>query len=372
MVRLYTLDAVVSNVTNTTFKHQFSLVDGPFGLRELESTTSFPARNGLSRTISIQTSDIAIFTLVTILATFAIDRHFFKSRYLIHVGGLGKKKHESDVLNEKASLHEKEALNVEAGETTSESPSEPKSDTGALTTWRKWTIRAMFIIATCLFLTIGYSEMKKVEAANAKQEAKRSTTDTDTPTEEKDDTPRAPFRWRRLVDSLSTYLFIPISILALLGFQTLFWPFYLTYFILSEILISGDLYKKDPSSAPDGWKWILLKLLLFFTIWTIAGATLMHKPTRYQIKIWAAFKWTHAVSWWLFWGILELKVWGGLLAKGLSLSIRCLPEQSFVFVMRPFLFAYLCSGMVCNCVSAFRVFKYVREHDPASPDFFKR
>ena len=206
MVDLYILDAVVANVTNTTFTHRFGHADGPFGLHQLTSITSFPARDGVSQTVSIKTSDIVFFTIVTVPATFAIDRYCFRSRYLAHVGRFKKEKDQAAVLNEKASQHEKEAYNVEAARQSSESEPAPKSDTQAPTKRQRWALRALFTVAILFLMTIDTSSGKVEEQPKSKQETPEHTA-TDTQTKEEVDSPPPPSScWRKIVNGTIVYL----------------------------------------------------------------------------------------------------------------------------------------------------------------------
>ena len=366
MVKVYTLDAVVANVTNCTSTHKFSLVEGPFGLHEIESITSFPARDGVSRTVSIRTSDPAFFLVMTILLTFAIDRYLFKSRYLAHVGRMRKEKDQTAAaLDESASLHEKEAFDVEAGEKSSETESEPESDTQTMTKRQRLVARVLISMIMLFFVTIRPSKGKKNKEVKSKEETPEKLV-TDNQTEEIDAPPPPSSRWCMFVSGPIAYLLLSLSIIAVLAYQLLFWPVLLAYFIGYERLIYGDLYKNDGEHSTILFESNPLRPICYFAIWTIAGVTLMENTTRFHIKIWTAFRWTHAVTWWLFWGILEFHVWGDMMAKWMGLSLRGLPPPSFAFVILPFLFAYLCSGMVCNATTTLRTIKYLWDNDVAS------
>ena len=364
MVKLYSLDAVVANLTDNTFIHKFRLVRGPFGFQELESITSFPPRDGVRQTVLIQTSDVAFFAIIVILATFAIDRYFFRSRYLTHVCQVKKEKDRATVLDEKASLHEKEAFNVEAGRHSPELGSEPKPDTQMPTKRQRWAARAFCTLAVLFLIAIGISDGKKDEKSKNKPKASEDSA-TDTQTKEKVDTPipSSLSPWDRYMYGPVISIFVLLSIFVVFAFHLLFWPLLLACFITYEILILENLHPDDAENSTFLWKAIALRRIAYFTVWTIVGVTLVLKPTRFQRKIWMAFRWTHAVTWWLFWGIIESHALGGLMARWMCLSIRCLPEQSFVFIMRPFLVAYLCSGAVCNAASALCMIKYLWDND---------
>lgn len=114
-VHLITVEPTTGNVTKTllTLALNISLIDGPFGLRELESDLSFPPS---SWNLPIRTSDIVVVLFIILFLTFAIDRYLFESRYLVHVDNATKKKDQATVQNEKAYLHEKKALNIESGQ----------------------------------------------------------------------------------------------------------------------------------------------------------------------------------------------------------------------------------------------------------------
>ena len=85
--------------------------------------------------------------------TFAIDHYLFESRYLVHVGGATKKKDQAAVQDEKAYLHEKEALNIESGQKGSSDGDrslKPKSEdvpNVPMSTARpRWTLRGFYIL----------------------------------------------------------------------------------------------------------------------------------------------------------------------------------------------------------------------------------
>ena len=223
--------------------------------------------------------------------------------------------------------------------------------------------RALLTAAVLFHISIGLSDGKKEENPKRKQNTSEHSA-TDAQTKEKADAPQSSSSgWSKYVYVPVITLFVALSVIVVFAFQLLFWPFFLAQFIIHEILILEDYHQSEAAILAFPWKAMALKLTCYFIIWTVAGVTLLQTQTRFQRKIWMAFRWTHAVSWWLFWGLLEFHVLGGLLIKWMGPPICGLPNQPFAFVMRPFLVAYLCSGAVCNTASALRMIKYVWDND---------
>ena len=157
-------DGAACNCTNATFAVTFDLAVGPIGLKQLESITSFVARSGRNRIISIRTSDIVVVIFAILALTFSIDRYFFNSRYLIHVGGAKRDKSPSAAIDKIAVLHEKEALRVESGQNYEKEALHLKPDqkcdneentdlnTAKSTILPQWVCQVIYVLAM-LFLT---------------------------------------------------------------------------------------------------------------------------------------------------------------------------------------------------------------------------
>ena len=375
MVKLYTLDAAVANVTDTSSVHRFSLANTPFGLQELESITSFPARHGVSRTLSIQTSDIAAIIVIILTTSFVIDRYLFKSRYLTHVGGTKEKaEKEKDVeanLDEKAPLVEKETPDVEgkkqvqfderfvpnAGPATSSEPQPPKIRPRG--TWR------ILLLVLISYLFIGNETSGEDDAISKPKEEKSENLSAET--KKKVDTPSPTSRWGKFVQHPRArnffdnilLVFVALCTFVAAAYHVLFWPWFLMYFIVTECAIYGRLY--HTTTVP--WRSITLNMTLYTTLWTILGVTLLMKTHRLRSVLWNSFAWTYAIVWWLFWIIMESHLFAEILVKWAGLSVAGFTEQTFMFIMRPFLFVYLYSGVVCNIVTAVPTIKRLWEEE---------
>lgn len=368
MVRFLTIDAATANTTNTTFAHRLDLTDGPFGLREIESVLSFPARNGRSWSISIQTSDVATVIFTILVLTFALDHYFFQSRYLVHVAGARSKKDHATDLNDKASLHENEALNLESGRkcsTDEDVGPDPKSEhqcespasrPGSGLMHRVIDTLVILFLAGMLGVkgneeTASKRNMEIVESTSTKPEGERET-ESFAPTS----------RWGKFVQhpwlqKLSTSAIILLASLAMFlffAYQILFWPWLMTLFIMLQCFYYVAL--NDGATIP--WQSIALKSTLHLVIWTIIGATLLLRPSRFQGALWKSFRWTHAVTWWLFWAVLESYSLGAFVARRIGFQHSEITMQ-VLLIIQPVLVVYLYSGIVCNAVIAVRVMKYL-------------
>lgn len=368
MANLRTADAATATVTNNTFAHKLGLTDGAFGLQQLESVLSFPARNGRSWTVSIRASDVAIITFTILVLTFAIDYYIFKSRYLVHIGGATRDKDQAAALDEKASLHEKEALSVESGQNCSnheDSDPEPKSKHNSHTSQSplpRWIHRAFSntLLILILLASFGGRNNKEIpskihkgilERSSAKAKAEEDVAKTP-PTSWWGKFVQDPWSQRVLASAILVLGFL--AMLAVIAFHLIFWPLLLAFFILLQCLFHTDL--NHGATVP--WQPIAIKSTLQLATWTIIGVTLLLKSNRLQGVLWKCFKWTHAVNWWLFWVVFEsYKTWVFVARRGDSQSTGTTMEV-FLFIIRPSLVAYLYSGVVLDAVVAVRVSKY--------------
>ena len=364
------LDAATANVTNTTFALDFSLIHGPFGLPELQSALTFPPRNGMSWNLSIRTSDLVVAVFAILFLTFAIDRYLFKSRYLVHIGGTTKEKDHAAVHDEKAYLHEKEALNLESGQKGSsdgDSSLEPKSEDDAKlpksTALSRWIHRAIYILLL-LFLVV-ISDGKKENGKNKKATPESSSEKTDAHGEV-DHPPQASW-WGKMVlppriqgvFMAAVFPLVLLFMLAVIVFHLLFWPLLLTLFILLQCALHGEI---NPGvTAP--WESIAIKSILHLAIWTIIGVGLLLKPNRIQGMLWQVIKWTHAVNWWLFWVVFESYFCGTPVVRWFGIHFSQNTMKVVLFVLRPSLVAYLYSGVVRDVFIAVRLGKYFWNND---------
>ena len=365
MVHLITVDPTTANVTNNTFALNFSLVDSLFGLRELESGLTFPLPNGLSWNLSIRTSDIVVIIFNILLLTFAIDRYLFNSRYLVHIGGATKEKDHAAIHDEKAYLHEKEALNLESGQKGSsdgDSSLEPKpeddSNFPATTALSRWTHRAIYILLLLFLVAISDGKKEKEKAHKARPESSSEKTDAEG---EVDRLPRTEW-WGKMVLPpriqgplmAAVVPLIVLFMLAVVVLHLLFWPLLLTLFILLQCALHGEI--KPGVTVP--WESIAIKSTLHLAIWTVIGVGLLLKPNRIQGMFWTFIKWTHAVNWWLFWVVFELYFCGTPVARWFGIYYPQNMMKVVFFVLRPSLVAYLYSGVVRDVLIAVRLGKY--------------
>ncbi|MCJ1436245.1 hypothetical protein MMC27_005623 [Xylographa pallens] len=364
MVNLLPLNAATANVTNTTFAHKLSLTDGLLGLQELKSTLSFPANNGISWTLSTQTSDLAALISTIVVLTFAIDHYLFNGRYLVHIRGANRAKSSAVALDEKAALHEKEALQVESGQKSSNNGesgptirSKHDSDRPASKAFAQWVRRAMWISVILFLVALGV-EQKKVASETDKETLESSSMKAEA--ESQADISLPINRWDKVVQHpwsktilQSAILFVgTLVMLVVLTFHLLFWPMMLAYLILQRCA----MYEYFHNNAIIPWQSIALATALQLVIWTTIGATLLVKPNRFQGVLWKCFKWTHAVNWWLFWGISELYSVGHFVARYYGFQYSAITME-VIFILQPTLVAYLYSGVVCDVAVAVRLCK---------------
>ena len=370
MVHLITLDATTANITNNTFALTFSLVDGPFGLRELESDLTFPPRNGLSSNLSIRTSDIVVVVFSILFLTFAIDRYLFKSRYLVHIGGATKEKNQAAVQDEKAYLYEKEALNLESGQkggSDGDSSLGPKpeddSDSSPSTALSRWTHKAIYILL--LLFLIAVSDGKQEKEKSHKATAERSSEKTDAGGEVNQ--PPQTRWWGNMVlppriQGLSMAAVVPVIVVVMLAvvvFHLLFWPLLLTLFILLQCALHGEL---NPGVTTP-WESIAIKSTLHLAVWTIIAVVLLLNQNRVQGMLWKSIKWAHAVNWWLFWVIFESYFCWTPVARWFGIHYSQNTMKVVFFVLRPSLVAYLYSGVVRDIYIAVKLGKYFWNND---------
>ena len=370
MVHSVTVDATTANVTNDTFALTFSLIDGPFGIRELESDLTFPPRNGVSWNLSIRTSDIVVVIFTVLFLTFAIDRYLFQSRYLVHIGGATKEKDHAAVQDEKAHLHEKEALSLESGQKCSSggnSSLEPKSEDDSnlptSTALSRWTHRAIYILLLLFLVAISEGKKENENPHKATPESSSENTDVEG---EVDQYPQTSWWGKMILPPRVQGLFmtavvplIALVMLAVVVYHLLFWPVLLTLFILLQCALHGEI---DPGvTAP--WGSIAIKSTLHLAIWTIVGVGLLLKPNRIQGMLWKVIKWTHAVNWWLFWVVFESYFCGTPVARWFGINYSQNTTKVVFFVLRPSLVAYLYSGIVRDALIAVRLGKYFWNND---------
>ena len=382
MVNFLPVDAASANLTNPTFTHNFSLTDGPFGLQELEAILSFPPRNGTSWIVSIRTSDLVAVLVAILVLTFAIDHYLFESRYLVHIGGATRAEDHPDTLDEKAALHEKEALLVESGQKCSndvngnlKSQSKHCSQLPASTARSRWSRKPLHILRIVVLIAIAVSvfDDKKVkeivsgphtEESNAQAEADR----------EPDKSP--PNSWwgrfvrypkvQKLRQSASLILLL-LATLVIVVFRLLLWPWFLMLLILQQCLFYEELNR----GAPVPWQQITLKSSLYFATWTIMGVILLLKPNRLQGLFWKSSKWVYAVNWWLFWIVFETHFVLGFALKAAGLYYPPgITTGLVMFILRPSLVAHLYSGVLRDAFAAVRLVIFFRNKDVLKPISF--
>jgi hypothetical protein len=158
---------------------------------------------------------------------------------------------------------------------------------------------------------------------------------------------------------ISILLLVLLAMLLVFAFYLLFWPSILILFIMLQCGFYEDLNQ----GAKVPWQSIALKSTLHLAIWTIIGVTLLLKPNRLQGVLWKCFKWTHAVNWWLFWGIVESYSFGAIVARRIGFHYTGISMEVVLLIMRPSLVAYLYSGAVCDGVVAVRLSKFFWNND---------
>lgn len=372
MVNIQIVTAATANVT--TFAHTFSLADGFLGLQELESILSFPPRNGKSWTVSIKTSDVAIALFAILVLTFAIDKHLFKSRYLVHIGGVKREKDDAAVLDEKASLHEKEALNVESGlkcskdEDSNLEPNSQHDPASPASTARPGRLsRALQIMAILLLATLFDSkDMKETTSKTTKETLASSSLQSEA--EAGVNKSRPTSRWRRFVQhpvsqkilGFATVSSILLFMTVIFAYHLIFWPLFLALFIGLQCAFYDEVNR----GATVPWQSIALTSTLCLAIWTLIGANLLLKPNRLQSTLWKYVKWTHAVNWWLFWVIYYTHYVLGFVARrtGFDYDSRGMLELG-MFFLRPTLVAYIYSGFLRDAVITVRLCKFFWNYD---------
>ena len=372
MVNLQIVNAATANITNATLV--FGLTDGPFGLQELESVLSLAPRNGRSWTVSIKTSDIVAVIFTILVLTFTIDKYLFNSRYLVHIGGVKREKDDAAVLDEKASLHEKEALIVESGlkcsdhEDSNLEPSSQHDPGSPASTASPGRFSRAIQILTILFLAAlcNSLDMKATPSKSHKEIPESSSVKTEAEGEANES---HTSRWGRFVQhpvsqkllGYATLFLLLLSMLAFFAFHLLFWPSFLGLFIA----LQGVFYEDLNSGATVPWQSIALKSTLYLAIWTIIGVNLLLKPNRLQGTLWKCVRWTHAVNWWLFWVVFEgHSLWGFVARRiGFSYSQIVFVTELVYFIIQPLLVAYLYSGVVRDAVVAVRLCKLFWNYD---------
>ncbi|MCJ1479644.1 hypothetical protein MMC13_008330 [Lambiella insularis] len=271
MIGTLVFDAASANVTNSTYPLKFSRTDGPFGLQELKSVLSFPESNGRSWTLSMQTSDLTAVVLTILILTFAIDHYVFKSRYLVHIGGAKRYKAHAADLDEKALLHEREALKVETGQ----KPNESGDNDNLL-----YLVRPFFVAFG------GGREEEGIVHEKDKETPGRPATKA----EAEGDLDKSPMMrwWRRFVQHPSSqaitdsarfplYL-VSLATLVVFTFGLLLWPMVLALHIFQQC--SLYMYFNDIATVP--WQFIALKSTFYLAVWTVIGVTIQLKPNRFR------------------------------------------------------------------------------------------
>ena len=371
MVNLITVDAATVNVTNNIFALNFSLIDNPFGLQEIQSVLTFPPRNGVSSILSIRTSDIAVVIFAIILLTFAIDHYLFKSRYLVHVGGATRDKDHPAIPDEKPHGDEKIPLDLEAGQkgnSDGDGSLKPKSedspDSPASSAPSRWIHRAFLTLLLLFLVAISHVNLENKKFHTETPERSSEKADA----EGKADNSPQPRWWGQIsrhprLQGLLTSAVIPFIVLIMLSlviFHILFWPTLLLLFILLQCGFYTEIH---PSTTTVPWETIALNSSLHLTVWTILAVGLLLQPNRLQGTLWKCTRWTQAISWWLFWIPFELYFCGMPMAKRFGVpDVRNTTKEVFFF-LRPSLVAYLYSGVVRDVLIAVRLCKFFWNED---------
>ncbi len=316
---------------------------------------------------------IVAVTFIILVLTFTIDKYLFNSRYLVHIGGVGRKKDDAAVLDEKASLHEKEALNVESGLRCSndeDSDLEPKpqhdSDSPASTAHSRRLFRVIEILA--ILFVAAFWDCKDIKETPS--ETHRSILESSsfvTEAEEEVNKSRPTSRWGRFIQhpvlqkvlDYAILVLILLYMLAVFTFHLIFWPLLLGLFVALQCA----LYEDINGGATVPWQPVAFKSTLYLAIWTIIGVNFLLKPNPLQSMLWKCIKWTHAVNWWLFWVVFEGHYLWGFVARWTGFPHSEILTEMVFFVVRPVLVAYLYSGVVRDAVIAVRLCKFFWNYD---------
>ena len=368
MIRFQTVDA--SNTNVTILSYHFSLVNGLLGLQELQCSLNHPTSNQQYWTLSIQTSDVVAALFFVVIFTFVIDHHFFKNRYLRHVGALkdvdgATRARRVLAALEKGKAHDdKSRLVFRSEEKTSLGEAgnlEAQTDSGSSPTgsFRQRVNKVICTLAILLLALMSRSTGEGVsspteEAPRASQgplEAEGGTNDC-ARNSRSDQAVYGSFSGR--MRRYGVLLFVSLGGLYFLAYCVFFWPLILAFHITLEYAIHRVLHDGEPVHKLH----IALKLILNLATGMTVGIFLLTKQSRFQELLWKCFRWIYAIDWWLLWGLWESSYVWAFIAKRIGSSTEGIMPMVF-FVTRPLLIAYLYLGVVLDATVAMQVAWYL-------------
>lgn len=381
-----------SNRTDYPAVVEVDVVDGPFNWQQVETSLSISASNGRTWTVVLRTFDVVAFISAVILLAFAIDRYCFNSRYLVRVGGAPRAIVSASIIQEK---HEPD---LESGRKDSykdenkpqpPQPPQPRllssEDTqpGACR-WSprehqlQWLATAHFPLAPPFYPFFGDEDWK------ASKEEKTPISNSDPSAcsgcaeKSSDQQARSSSCSRRcqliLIHHpwvLNTFIvalrlcYWPVMCFSML-WNILFWPLIFIVVVLCQGL-QDDIIHHDESTAPKSslhgkpLALLALKCFLHLAVWTIAMTTLLLRTSPIQDTLWRSFRWTHAISWWLFWGFFESYYHGRHIMRMLGWPSTEIGVFYYVAVVPWLTFAYFYSGFVCDVASLILIVKSLRK-----------
>ena len=302
-----------------------------------------------------------------------------KKRYLIHIGGAVRDDKDTSTSDKNAFLHEKEALKVESGQKCSDSE-DKDSDSPVPKIRSRWVHRTIQTLLILLFIAVSdittvtdITEKKKSVSEVLKDLPKESNTKT-----EVEDEADLAFKvsrlgrlfqhpWSQRILLSVTFVYSILLMLAIFAFHLLYWPAHLTLLIRWQCALYEELNK----GATVPWRFIAFKSIADLAIWTIVGVTVLMKSNRLRGALCKCFRWSHAVTCWLF---LTAIIMGSSLVDQVEhqYNFNEVDKAQLIlkpswFITRPSLVAYIYSGVVCNAVGAVRLAKYFWNNDVTKP-----
>lgn len=365
-----------SNLTDPAIIHTvavLALVDGPLGWQQFQTSVSISASSGRMWTISLRTFDLVAIVSAIILLAFAVDHYYFNSRYLVHIGGATpptwatvgasttQKKNVRDL--ESSHEHKYELENKPKPQSVSAEDSQPRTPSPQPRP-RCWN-QATFVLFTFLVPPDIASIVIETKASNNEGETPKSSpepSDSSMSTEkplEKQAEPSSCNRlgllirhpWMRKIARFTRTLGLWLLLAFICLCRVLFWPFMLFFSIAFPVINYNILYPDEPMQWRDIARLSLISFLRL-TFWTSAMVTLLLRTSQLQGKLWKSFRWTHATTWWLLWGSMELSRCLPYVFQVLGLPRIALGRVYDVALMPLLITAYLYSGLVCNVTVA--------------------
>jgi len=214
------------------------------------------------------------------------------------------------------------------------------------------------LVLFCYSLS-GVTDEKEAASTNDKEEPK--STDTITKAEAEESPP--PTRWGKIYRhpwikstgiSSGVLLLLLCRLFILVARFFVCWPGLFGLFVLNQIAFYQEIHRDK--TVP--WQSITLNATACLTIWTVTGVTLLMVPNRFQDTSWKCFKWTHAVSFWLFWIPFESYYMGGFVLRWIGVPNPGITTNLYMFFLQPSILLYIYSGIVFDAVDGLRLCKH--------------